>query len=185
MGEATTNIVVEISSDPNLAKSFFSKMEDGDYKFVEKEYREELKALRGLRAIKAGRLVSRVTSPEDYNEQLLLLSSMQGFLDRLHDIKMELLGYKTNWEELLDVATNYVNKKYHAELVVLKNEATRKAVYSAALQPLQRGLARIDRLVEMTDETIRHIDKTLWNIKEANHLIDEYLRPLKFPAKVV
>ena len=181
--EPNGNIVFEISSDPNLAKNFFSKLSDPEFDIPEKDIVRDLKTLRGLRSIKAGRLVSRASSPEDYQSQLNIMSQIQGLQDKAHEIKMDLLGLKTNWEELLEIASNYIHKKYYDEVLSLKNEALRKATFSAALQPLQRGLARIDNLMVMAEETQKHLERTMWNIKEANTLIVEFLKPLKYPTK--
>jgi hypothetical protein len=83
----------------------------------------------------------------------------------------------------MELATNYINKKWFVEINSLKTEGTKKSVFSAALQPIQRGLSRIEVVMSLADDTMKHLDRTNWNVKEANVLITEYLKPLRFPVK--
>ena len=173
----TKNLAVRVSSDPNLIK-IFSRLREPQFR-ITTEYEDEIKTLRGIKSTDKGVLVSKVTTPDDYQKQLALLSSVQHCLDRIHEINTDLYIIQAKWKELLNSATRIIMLAYYVDLNELK-EGVRKILMTVALQPIQEGIDRIQTLIELGETTQKHLTATNFNIKEGTEIIKEYLSLLKY-----
>jgi len=176
------NLVVRVSSDPTLIKNVFSRLKEPQFKIPD-QYEEQIKKLRGLKATDKGVLVSKVTSPHDYQVQLKLLSLIQDMLDHTHSIITDLYIIQSRYKELLNSATRVILLNYFEELNQLK-DGMRKIVMSVALEPIQQGLDRIQTLIELSETTHKHLTATNFNIKESNTIIQDFLSMYKFGSSV-
>lgn len=178
------SLIQDISSDPILNKSYFSKLEDVGFNIPSTEVKELYKSIRGLKSTKPGRIVPKISSSDDYQVQISLLSQVQSLQDQIHENDINLRIIYANYSELKDEAMNYINKKYYSELSELSSESAKKTVIAAALHPIENGLSKLESLIEMSDLTMKHLDRTGWNLKEANGLVSEYLKVMRYPMKV-
>jgi hypothetical protein len=176
------NLVVRISSDPTLVKNVFSKLKEPQYAIPE-NFEELLKELGGIKSSEKGILVSKVTSPNDYQMQMKLLSSVQHYLDRVHDITTDLYAVQNRWKMLLNSATRVILLTYFDDLNALK-DGVRKTVMSVALYPIQEGVDRLQTLIDRGESTYKHLMTTNWNIKEGVSIIKEYLGLLKYGTTI-
>jgi len=174
------NLAVRVASDPNLVR-LYSKLKEAHYNIP--EYEEEIRKLRGLKTTDKGVLVSRVTSAEDYQTQLKLLSVLQHLLDRVHEINTDLYIIQSRYKELHAAATKVITLAYFDELNELK-DGVRKTVVSVALQPVQNGIDRLQNLIDLGETTQKHLISSNWNVKESSTIIKEYLGLFKFGSSV-
>jgi 3D (Asp-Asp-Asp) domain-containing protein len=175
------NLAVRVASDPTLMK-FYSRLKDPHYR-IPSEYEDDIKKLRGVKSTEKGVLVSKVTTPEDYQTQLAVLSAIQHCLDRIHEINTDLYIVHARWKELLGAASRAITLAYFDELNELK-DGVRKTVISVALQPVQDGLDKIQALIDMGELTHKHLTATNFNIKEGTEIITQYLSMFKFGSSV-
>lgn len=176
------NLAVRVSSDPILMKNIFSRLKDPQYA-IPNEYEEQIKKLRGLKSTEKGVLVSRITSPDDYQTQLKLLSHVQNMLDHMHEIHTNLLIILARWKELHNAATRVIMLNYFNEINELK-EGVRKVIMNVALAPIQDGIDRLGNLILLSEITQKHLVTTNWNIKESSTIIKDYLSLYKFGSSV-
>lgn len=174
------NLAVRVASDPTLMR-LFTKLKEDYYKIP--NYEDEIKKLKGLKTTDRGVLVSRVTSAEDYQTQLKLLSILQHLLDRIHEINTELYIILSRYKELHAAATKVITLAYFDELNELK-DGVRKTVVSVALQPVQNGVDKLQHLIDLGETTQKHLISSNWNIKESSTIIKEYLGLFKFGSSV-
>lgn len=175
------NLAVRVASDPNLMK-LFSKLTEPQYR-IPIEYEEEIKKLRDISSTEKGILVSKVTSAEDYQTQLKLLSAVQHLLERSHDINTNLYVILAKYKELFKLASRMITLGYFDELNILK-DGVRKSVVLTALYPIQEGLDRVENLIILGEGTYKHLTATNFNIKAASTLIQEYMSLFKFGSNV-
>lgn len=176
------NLVVRVSSDPSLMKHVFSRLKEPQYQISE-NYEEQIKKLRGIKSTEKGVLVSKVTSPADYQTQLKLLSHVQNMLDHIHNIVTDLYIIQSRYKELLNVATKIILLNYFDELNVLK-DGMRKAVMGVALEPIQQGIDRLETLIDVGESVHKHLTATNFNIKEATSIIENFMSVYKFGSSV-
>jgi len=176
------NLAVRIASDPILNKNIFSRLSEPQFQ-IPNEYEESLKNIFNMKGASKGVLVSKVTSPEDYQTQLKLISMVQHLLDRVHDINTNLYSIQHKWNEMLKAANRIITLTYFDELNELK-DGVRKTVLAVALQPVQDGVDKTTYLVERGESTYRHLNATNWNLKEGTAIVKEYLTLLKYGAGV-
>lgn len=177
-----TNLAVRISSDPNLIQKIFPKLKDPKFS-IPSEYEEELRSFSGIKSTEKGILISKVTTPNDYQTQLSLLSYVQHCLDRCHEINTDLYIIQARFTELLVIATRIITLNYFSDLNELK-ESMRKLVMAVALQPIQEGIDKLQVLIGIGESTHKHLTATNFNIKEGTEIITEYLALLKYPNTV-
>lgn len=177
---AKDNLAVRVASDPALMR-LYSKLKESHYSVP--DYEDEIKKLRGIRATEKGVLVSKVTSVEDYQTQLKLLSILQHLLDRIHEINTDLYIIQSRYKEMHAAATKAVILTYFDELNELK-DGVRKTVVQVALQPVQMGMDRLQHLIYLGESTQKHLMSSNWNVKEGSNIIKEYLSLFKFGSSV-
>lgn len=175
------NLAVRVASDPTLMK-YYTRLKDPHYR-IPVEYEEEIKKLRGISSTDKGVLVSKVTTPDDYQTQLAVLSAIQHCLDRIHEINTDLYVVQSRWRELLNAATRVLMLTYFDELNELK-EGVRKIVMSVALQPVQEGVDKLQSLIDMGESTHKHLTATNFNVKEGTEIITQYLSMFRFGSSV-
>jgi len=171
------NLAVRIASDPDLMKNVYSKLRDPYYTIP--NYEEEIKKMRGIRSADKGVLVSKVTTPEDYQSQLALISVVQNCLDHIHELNTNLYIIQSRYKELLGAANRIITLKYFDELNELK-DGVRKTVMAVSLQPAQEGIDRLQHLINLGENTYKHLTATNWNLKEATEIITQYLTMYRF-----
>ena len=176
------NLVVRISSDPVLVKNILSKLKDPQYN-IPNEYEEMIKGFGGISSTEKGVLVSKVTTPEDYQVQIKLLSAVQHYMDRVHDLTTDLYAIQNRWVKLHGDANRIILLTYFDDLNALK-EGVRKSVMTVALQPIQEGIDRLQHLIDRGESTYKHLMSTNWNIKEGVGIIKEYISLLKYGTSV-
>lgn len=169
----TDNLAIRMSSNPVLLTKVFVRLKEPQYQ-VPKEIEDEIKKLGDIRSTDKGVLVSKVTTPEDYQTQLKLLSGVQHLLDRMHEINTTLYGVQHRYKELYNNALRVLMLTYFDELNELK-DGVRKTVISVALQPVQEGLDRISYLIDLGETTYKHLTAVNWNLKEGTEIIGNYL----------
>jgi hypothetical protein len=179
MLEKTDNLAVRVASDPTLIKNIYSRLRDPYYAIP--SYEEEIQKMRGIRSTEKGVLVSKVTTPEDYQSQLALISAVQNCLDRIHELNTYLYVIQSRYKELLSQANRVITLNYFDELNELK-DGVRKTVISVALQPVQDGIDRLQHLIDLGEGTYKHLTATNWNLKEGTEIITQYLSLYKFGA---
>ena len=180
--QPSDNLVVRVSSDPSLMKHVFSRLKEPQYQISE-NYEEQIKKLRGIKSTEKGVLVSKVTSPADYQTQLKLLSHVQNMLDHIHNIVTDLYIIQSRYKELLNVATRIILLNYFDELNVLK-DGMRKAVMGVALEPIQQGIDRLETLIDVGESVHKHLTATNFNIKEATSIIENFMSVYKYGSSV-
>jgi len=176
------NLVVRITSDTTLIQNIFSKLKEPQYQ-IPKEYAALIKQFGGISSSEKGVLISKVTTPEDYQMQMKLLSGVQHYMDRIHDITTDLYVLHSRWMELHNQASRVILMTYFDEINLLK-EGVRKSVMAVALQPVQGGLDKIQSLIDRGESTYKHLSATNWNVKEGVGIIKEYLSLLKYGTSV-
>lgn len=169
----TDNLAIRMSSNPVLLTKIFVRLKEPQYQ-IAKEIEDEIKKLGDIKSTDKGVLVSKVTTPEDYQTQLKLLSGVQHLLDRMHEINTSLYGIQHRYKELHNNALRVLMLTYFDELNELK-DGVRKTVISVALQPVQEGLDRIAYLIDLGETTYKHLTAVNWNLKEASNIIKDYL----------
>jgi hypothetical protein len=175
------NLAIRVSSDPTLIK-FLMRLKEPQYR-IPIEYEEEIKKLRGIGLADKGVLVSKVTTPEDYQDQLKLLSAVQNCLDHIHELNLNLYIIQSKYKELFNLATRVITLGYFDELNELK-DGVRKVVVQVALQPIQEGIDKLETLVALGESTNKHLTAVNFNIKEGTSIIREYLSLFKFGSSV-
>lgn len=177
-----SNLVMRISADTTLNKNVYSRLKEPGFN-LPMDYEDELKSLGRISSSEKGVLVSKVTTPEDYQTQIQLLSGIQHNLDRVHDITTNLYALHNRWMDLHGQATRIILMTYFEELNQLK-EGVRKTVMGVALQPVQMGVDRLQSLIDRGESTYKHLMGTNWNVKEGVGIIKEYLSLLKYGTTV-
>lgn len=172
------NLAVRVASDPTLITKIFPRLKDPQYQIPD-TYEEEIKNLRGIHSTEKGVLISKVTTPEDYQFQLKLLSAVQNCLDKVHEINTNLYIIQSRYKDLLNAATRVITLNYFDELNELK-DGVRKTVIMVALQPIQEGYDRLEGLIAVGEAAYKHLTATNFNIKEGVDIIKEYLSLLRF-----
>lgn len=163
-----TDIINEITSDPKLIKNYIEKIEDSKI-WIPDNYEDELASLLKL----DGMLVSKITGPENYQTLINFLTKMQACRERVVEIKRHLIALLKYWQKLQRTAVRYINITYFAKLEALR-DGSRKAVVAAAILPIEEGVNEIANLAEQAELVLKHLDNTVWNIKEESGMIDEY-----------
>lgn len=176
--EPSNNLVVRISSDPVLVKNVLSRLKDPQYA-IPTNSEELIKQFGGISSTEKGVLVSKVTTPEDYQVQIKLLSAIQHYMDRVHDITTDLYTIQNRWVKLHGDANRIILLTYFDDLNALK-DGVRKSVMAVALQPIQEGIDRLQHLIDRGESTYKHLMSTNWNVKEGVGIIKEYLSLLKY-----
>lgn len=176
------NLAVRVASDPMLIKKIFIRLTDPQY-HIPKEIEEEIKKLGDVRSTDKGVLVSKVTTPEDYQTQLKLISGIQHLLDRIHEINTTLFSIQHQYKELYNAALRIVMLTYFNELNELK-DGVRKVVVAVALQPIQEGLDKLQYLIDITESSQKYLTAANFNIKDATAIIRDYLSLYKFGSNV-
>lgn len=174
----TDNLAVRVASDPTLIKKIFTRLKDPQYQIPD-GLEDEIKKLRGIHSTEKGVLVSKVTTPDDYQTQLKMISLVQHCLDRVHDINTSLYGIQYKYKELHNAALKVITLNYFDELNDLK-DGVRKTVVAIALQPIQEGIDRLQHLIDAGETTYKHLTATNWNLKAGTEIIREYLSLLKY-----
>jgi hypothetical protein len=174
------NLAVRVSSDPILLKTIFTRLKDPQY-HIDDKIEAEITALNGIKSTDKGVLVSKVTTPDDYQTQLTIIAAVQHCLDRVHDINTMLYGLQHRYKEIYNKALKVITLNYFNELNELK-DGVRKTVISVALQPIQEGLDRLEYLIDLGESAYKHLTATNWNVKEGTEIIRDYLSLLKFPT---
>jgi len=177
-----TNLAVRVASDPTLITKIFPRLKDPQY-HISDTYEEEIKNLRGIHSTEKGVLISKVTTPEDYQFQLKLLSAIQHCLDQLHEINTNLYVIQSRYKDLLNAATKVIMLTYFEEINNLK-EGMRKIVLNIALAPIQDGFDKLQSLIDLGEATQKHLMASNWNIKEGTTIIRDYLSLYKFGSNV-
>ena len=175
------NFAVRVASDPTLMK-YYARLKDPHYR-IPVEYEDEIKKLRGVNSTEKGILVSKVTTPDDYQTQLAILSAIQHCLDRIHELNTDLYVIQARWKELLNAATRVITLTYFDELNALK-DGVRKTVVAVALQPVQDGFDKLQSLIDMGESTHKHLTATNFNVKEGTEIITQYLSMFRFGSSV-
>jgi len=175
------NLAIRVASDPTLLKLLI-KLKEPQYR-IPIEYEEEIKKLRGISLADKGVLVSKVTTPEDYQDQLKLLSAVQNCLDHIHELNLNLYIIQSRYKEMFNLATRIITLGYFDELNELK-DGVRKVVVQVALQPIQEGIDRLETLVTLGESTNKHLTAINFNIKEGTTIIRDYLSLFKFGSSV-
>jgi hypothetical protein len=176
------NLAIRVSSDPILLKKVFIKLKDPQYS-IPKDMEEQIKKLGDIKSVSKGVLVSKVTTPDDYQTQLKLLSGVQHLLDRVHDITTDLYGIQFRYKELYNEALGVVMRGYFDEINELK-EGVRKTVIAVALQPIQEGIDRLQHLIDLSESSYKHLTATNWNVKESTEIIKDFLSMYRFGSNV-
>jgi hypothetical protein len=176
------NLMLRISSDPILVKNIFSRLKDPQYT-IPSNIEERLKKFGGIHSSEKGVLVSKVTTPDDYQTQIQILSIIQHYLDQVHDITTDLYMIHNKWMKLHTDAHKVILLTYFDELNLLK-DGVRKAVMSVALQPVQEGIDKLQYLIDRGESTYKHLMNTNWNVKEGVGIIKEYLSLLKYGTTI-
>jgi len=171
------NLAVRISSDPALLK-LISNL-DQPYYHIPNEYEDMIKKLSGMKSTDKGVLVSKVTTTEDLQTQLKLVSAIQHCTDRIHDINTDLYVIQSRWKEMYNSAIKILTLNYFNELDLLK-DGVRKTLISVALHPIQSGIDKIDMLIYIGEKTHKHLTATNWNLKMSSEIIQEYLSTFKY-----
>jgi enamine deaminase RidA (YjgF/YER057c/UK114 family) len=167
----STGLIAEITQDPKLVK-IMERIEDT--KFEIPAYEEELRMLIKLE----GTLVMKITGPENYQYLISMLSKTQSFRERVVEIKKHLVSLENLWEKVQRLAIRHINLNYFDRVEELR-EGTKKMLFSSSLLPIEEGLSQVKNLKEQTELALKHLDTTLWNIKEESGMIKEYFDLLK------
>jgi hypothetical protein len=175
------NLAVRIASDPALMK-LFAGLKDPAY-HVPDDCEASLKQMGSIKASDKGVLVSKVTTPEDLQTQLRLLSMVQHCLDRIQDMNTDLYIVQSRWKQVHSSAMKIITLAYFNELDFLK-DGVRKTVVSVALQPVQQGIDRLQDLIDIGERTHKHLTATNFNIKDGTKIIQEYLSLFKFGSNL-
>lgn len=175
------NLAVRVAADPQLQK-LFTRLKDPQY-YIPNDYETTLKQIGDIRPTEKGTLVSKVTTPEDLQTQLRLLSGVQNCLDHTHELNTSLYILQAKWKELYNAGLQIVMLNYFNELNDLK-DGVRKIVVSIALQPIQTGIDRLEHLIELGERSHKHLTATNWNVKKASEIIQEYLSIFKYGSSV-
>ena len=176
------NLAVRVASDPTLIKKIFTRLKDPQY-LIPDELEDEIKKLRGIHSTEKGVLVSKVTTPDDYQTQLQLISHIQNMLDHIHEIHINLLIILAKWTDLYNAAMRVITFNYFDETNALK-EGVRKTVLAVALSPIQNGIDKLQHLINLVESTQKHLIASNWNIKEGSTIIRDYLSLYKFGSTV-
>ncbi len=173
----SSSFALRVSSDPNLIK-LFSRLKQPEYT-IPIGYEKELKSLLDIKDVDKGLLISKITSVDDYQSQLKLMSILQHLLDRTHCINTDLYIICSKYKELYNVANKLILISYFDDLNLLK-DGVRKLVMQVALQPITIGMDKLQHLIDLGESTHKHLIASTWNIKECSALIKEYLSMYKF-----
>lgn len=176
----SNNLAIRVSSDPILLKTIFARLKEPQYKIPD-AIEEEIRKFKGVKSTDKGTLVSKVTTPEDYQAQIALMAAIQNCLDHAHEMNTVLYGIQHKYKELHNIALRHITLTYFNELNELK-DGVRKIVTNVALQPIQEGLDKLEYLIELGESSYKHLTATNWNVKESTDVIREYLSLLKFPV---
>ena len=172
------NIIQEISADPVLVKKFFTPLHEDPLLQIGSHFEKEFKDLRVISNSDKAVFVSKITSPDDYQQQIRLMAVVQHTLDRVQELNTDLYLLQMRWHTHLREATAYVNRQYFVPLNELR-DGVRKAVLSSVMSPIESGVSHIDELVSVGEKIYSHLIATNWNVKEGSSLIKEYLTTLK------
>jgi len=172
------NLAVKIASDPALQKKIFSRLKEPQFGIPD-GCEDLIKGLGTIKSPDKSVLISKATSPTDYQTQLEVLSKVQHLMDRTHDITTQLYFIQQHWNDLLKTASRLITLTYFDELNNLK-DGVRKSVLAAVLQPIQDGVDRLQLLIERSEGTYKHLNGTVWNIKEGVEITKEFLTLLKY-----
>jgi hypothetical protein len=176
------NLIEEITTDPAMVKRFLLPLREDRAFEIPAHFEDDFKSLRSLSSSDKAVLVSKVTSPENYQQQIKLLAVLQHTLDRVQELNSDLYFIQMRWHNHLKEATTWVNRQYFAPLNELR-DGVRKAVLSSALSPIEVGCDRIDALIAVGEKIYSHLIATNWNLKEGSSLIKEYLTTLSSPMR--
>lgn len=177
MNDVKDNLAVRIAADPQLMK-LFTKLKDPYYDIPEK-YEKTIKELGTIKNVNKGLLISKVTTPDDYQTNLKLISALQHCLDNLHEINTDLYIIQSRYKEIHSLGMNILMLNYFTELDTLK-DGVRKTLLTIALRPIQEGLDKLETLINIGERTHKHLTATTWNVKMSTQVLQDYLSIFKF-----
>lgn len=178
------NLIQEISSDPVMVKKYLTPLREDKNFEIPPSFEDEFKNLRVLASSDKAVFVSKITTPEDFQQQIRLVAVVQHSLDRIQELNTDLYFMQMRWHTHLKDATTWVNRQYFEPLNELR-DGVRKSVLSSVLSPIEAGVERLDALISVGEKIYSHLVATNWNVKEGSSLIKEYLTTLKIgPSKV-
>lgn len=173
ISDENVDLLTEMCADPQL-QQIFCKLEDKSYSIPD-YYEEEL-----ADAIKLNLpTIVSISSPEDYQTVLQLLTRAQMCRERVVEIVRHVVALKHRWLGVHKNASRRLHKAYYAPLRRLP-EHMKKTVLATALYPVEAGLDDIESLVLQSEVVLRHFDQTLWNLKEMSRIVTEYFSLLKY-----
>lgn len=182
--ESLVNLIQIISSDPVMVKKYLNPLREDKNFEIPPFYEDEYKNLRVIASSDKAVFVSKITTPEDFQQQIRLLAVVQHTLDRIQELNTDLYFMQMRWHAHLKDAASYVNKQYFDALNELR-DGVRKSVLSSALSPIEAGVERLDGLIAIGEKIYSHLIATNWNVKEGSSLIKEYLTTLKIGSSKV
>lgn len=172
------NLIQEIAADPVLVKRFLTPLKEDPAFEIPPHFEQEFKELRVISSSSKAIFVSKITSPEDFQQQIRIMAVAQHTLDRVQELNTDLYFLQMRWHTHLKESTTWVNKQYFEPLNQLR-DGVRKSVISSVLSPIEAGVERVDGLIEVGEKIYSHLIATNWNIKEGSSLIKEYLTSMK------
>lgn len=171
------DLVVRISSDPVLQKRYL-KLKEPQF-VIPDGVEDAFKQYSSLRALGKSFLISKITSADDYQTHVNLISKVQNLLDNVHELNTQLYFIQHRWIEILNAASRIITINYFGELDALR-DGVRKTVMQVALGPVQDGVDRLQYLIERGEATYKHLTGKVLNVKEGASITKEYLSMLKY-----
>ena len=172
------NLAVKISSDPAMQKKIFSRLKEPQFT-IPNNCEEFLNKINDIKSTEKGTLISKVTSPDDYQTQIHLMSRVQHLLDQVQELSTRLYFIQQHWNDLLKAAKRIITLTYFDELNALK-DGVRKQILEVALQPVQDGVDRLQCFIERAESSYSHLNGKIWNIKKGAEITKEFLTLLKY-----
>ena len=172
------NILLEISSDPQLIKDYLHLVNDPGLA-VPTHFEADFRHFMGTEP-RGGQLPTRINGPEDYQAVFGLIQRTQALLDTVADRQLLLYGLRSRWREIAGEATKYLNLRYYNVIEGLKTETAKKTVIGTALHRLNQGLIKIDQLCEQADKCYGHLSGVMFNLKDSAKIVDQYLATLRY-----